>query len=98
MDRLIDDLLIYSRAGQRPAAFVPVALDTIASEVLADSAAMIEETGAEVTVDPLPTVDGDATQLRQLLQSLVTNAIKFRRTDVPPTVRVHSTEDDEHWI
>ena len=98
MDRLIDDLLIYSRAGQRPAAFVPVALDTIAAEVLADSAALIEETEAVVTVDPLPRVEGDATQLRQLLQNLVTNAIKFRRTEVPPSVHVHATEDDEHWI
>lgn len=98
MDRLIDDLLVYSRAGQRPASFVPVALDTIAAEVLADSAAMIAETDAAVEIDPLPTVEGDATQLRQLLQNLVTNAIKFRNADARPSVHVHSAEDDDHWI
>jgi signal transduction histidine kinase len=98
MDRLIDDLLIYSRAGQRPAVFVPVALDTIASEVLADSAALIEESDAAILVDPLPRVEGDTTQLRQLLQNLVTNAIKFRRTDAPPSVRVHAGEDADRWI
>src|SRR5207248_6707503 len=75
MDQLIDDLLAYSRAGQRPAQLVPVDLDTIASEVLADSAALIAETDAVVTVDPLPTVPGDPTQLRQLFQNLITNAV-----------------------
>jgi signal transduction histidine kinase len=49
-------------------------------------------------VDPLPRVEGDTTQLRQLLQNLVTNAIKFRRTDAPPSVRVHAGEDADRWI
>ncbi len=97
MDRLIDDLLAYSRAGQRPAEFVPVDLDVIAEEVLADSAALISETGAVVSVGPLPTVPGDSTQLRQLLQNLVTNAIKFRRTDVAPEVSVKADDDGDHW-
>jgi PAS domain S-box-containing protein len=98
MDRLIDDLLAYSRAGQRPAQLVPVDLDVIASEVLADSAALISETEAVVSVGPLPTVPGDSTQLRQLMQNLVTNAIKFRRVGVTPEVSVTATSADDHWI
>ncbi|MEY2454161.1 MAG: hypothetical protein QOD92_3735 [Acidimicrobiaceae bacterium] len=98
MDRLIDDLLAYSRAGQRPAELVPVDLDVIASEVLADSAALIDETDAIVKVGPLPTVPGDATQLRQLLQNLITNAIKFRRVGVTPEVSVTAESDGDRWL
>jgi PAS domain S-box-containing protein len=98
MDRLIDDLLAYSRAGQRPAALVPIDLDVIVSEVLADSAALVDETDAIVKVGPLPTVPGDATQLRQLLQNLITNAIKFRRTGVTPEVTITAESDQVHWI
>ncbi|MEY2449471.1 MAG: hypothetical protein QOH79_2947 [Acidimicrobiaceae bacterium] len=97
MDRLIDDLLAYSRAGQRPASLVPVDLDVIASEVLADSASLISETEAVVKIGALPTVRGDATQLRQLLQNLITNAIKFRRVDVTPEVSVTATSSGDHW-
>jgi light-regulated signal transduction histidine kinase (bacteriophytochrome) len=97
MDRLIDDLLAYSRAGQRPASLVPVDLDVIASEVLADSASLISETEAVVKIGALPTVPGDATQLRQLLQNLITNAIKFRRADVTPEVSVTAASSGDHW-
>ena len=98
MDRLIDDLLAYSRAGQRPAELVPIDLDLIAGEVLADSAALIDETEAIVTVGPLPTVPGDATQLRQLLQNLITNAIKFRRIGIRPEVHVSARSKGKHWV
>ncbi|MEY2420578.1 MAG: hypothetical protein QOI95_645 [Acidimicrobiaceae bacterium] len=98
MDRLIDDLLAYSRAGQPPAELVPIDLDIIATEVLADSAALIDETDAAVSVGPLPTVPGDATQLRQLLQNLITNAIKFRRVGVTPEVSVTATSAGDHWV
>ena len=97
MDRLIDDLLAYSRAGQRPNELVPVDLDVIANEVLADSAALIKDADAVVHVGALPTVPGDPTQLRQLLQNLITNAIKFRRSDVTAEVRVTATDSGDGW-
>lgn len=97
MDRLIDDLLAYSRAGQRPANFVPVDLNELMSDVLADSAAHIKEADASIVVDRLPVVAGDHTQLRQLLQNLVNNAVKFRRMDVPTEVRVRVVEHSDRW-
>lgn len=98
MDRLIDDLLTYSRAGHRPTELVAVDLDVTVSEVLADSAALINETGAIVTAGPLPTVRGDATQLRQLLQNLITNAIKFRRPGVTSEVSISGASTGDHWV
>ena len=76
MEVLIDDLLVYSRAGQRPTNFVPIDLSQLVTDVLADGAALASGTGASITVEPLPTVAGDATQLRQLLQNLVNNALE----------------------
>jgi len=97
MDRLIDDLLAYSRAGQRPASFVPLDLNELMSDVLADSAPLTSETDASITVEPLPMVAGDFTQLRQLLQNLLTNAVKFRRPDVAPEVSVRASDDGREW-
>ncbi len=97
MDRLIDDLLAYSRAGQRPTSFIPVDLSEVMSEVLADSAALVSDAEVSITVEPLPQVDGDYTQLRQVLQNLINNAIKFRRLDVPAEIRVSANDGDGWW-
>jgi signal transduction histidine kinase len=58
---------------------------------------MVSEAGAEITVGTLPTVIGDPTQLRQLLQNLVTNAIKFRRADVPVQIAVSAVDRPDAW-
>jgi signal transduction histidine kinase len=97
MDRLIDDLLAYSRVGQRPTNFVPIDLNQLLKDVLADSAALVREADANVAVDKLPTVDGDYTQLHQLLQNLVNNAVKFRRLDGVAEVHVRGKDDGDRW-
>ncbi len=88
MQALINDLLTYSRVSTRGAPFAPVDLARVASEVLADLEVQIERSGGEVRFDPLPTIDADATQMRQLLQNLVSNALKFRDPDRAPHVAV----------
>lgn len=90
MQQLINDLLSLSRVSTHQAPFELVELNQIMAEVLSDLEIRVEETAASVIVDSLPEIEGDPTQLRQLLQNLVGNALKFVREDVPPVVQVTS--------
>jgi len=92
MQTLIQDLLAYSRVGTRAEPFVPVDLARVAGEVIADLQASIDESGGRVEVGPLPPVRADAMQMRQLLQNLIGNALKFHREGVPPLVRLTGAE------
>lgn len=94
MSRLIQDLLSYSRISIGREQSALVSLDKVVQEVLVNLDHLIAETGAITQVSFLPTVRGDASQLSQLFQNLVANALKFRRTGVAPVVRVeaHSIE------
>ena len=89
MQRLINDLLNYSRVATHDVEMKPVDCETVLNEALSNLEAAINESGAKVTHERLPTVVGDATQLTQLFQNLVGNAIKFRGTE-PPVVHVSS--------
>ncbi|MET0405409.1 MAG: ATP-binding protein [Cystobacter sp.] len=88
MRRLIDDLLAYSRLSSKSRPFTRVDLSAVAHEVMEDLETAVERTGAHVTLGPLPVLEADATQMRQLLQNLVGNALKFHRQGVAPVLRV----------
>ena len=90
MQTLLDDLLLYSRVSSKAQRFRPVALDGIAGGVVQDLEARLHETGGVVVLGDLPTLDADPLQMRQLLQNLISNALKFHRPDVPPQVTVSS--------
>jgi signal transduction histidine kinase len=90
MQRLIQDLLLYSRVSRRPAAPARVELSAVLEEVLLDLEGRLRETGGTVDAGPLPAVRADATAMGQLLQNLVANALKFHRPGVPPAVRVRA--------
>ncbi len=92
MSTLIDDLLRFSRVTTQAKPHVPVDLNRIAREVVADLEARVAETGGRVDVEPLPAVQADPTQMRQLLQNLIANALKFHRPDVPPVVRIAAAQ------
>ena len=96
MQSLIADLLSFSRVGSRGGAFEPVALDRVLERALANLEAAVEESGAAVTADPLPTVQGDPVQLGQLLQNLVGNAVKFRG-EAAPRVHVSAERAGGEW-
>jgi PAS domain S-box-containing protein len=83
MRQLIQDLLAYSRVDTAGRRFGPVSLEKVLAAVLADLEASVKEAGAVVTHGPLPEVLGDESQLEQLLQNLISNAIKFHGAEPP---------------
>ncbi|MBI3852670.1 MAG: PAS domain S-box protein [Verrucomicrobia bacterium] len=90
MQLLINDLLTFSRVTTLAQSFVPVDLETVAREVVSDLEMRLQETGGRVELEKLPTIDADPMQMRQLLQNLIGNALKFHRDGESPTVRVRS--------
>ncbi len=89
MQGLINALLTLSRVTTREQHFVRVDLAKIAAEVVSDLEVQIEASDALVEIEKLPTIQADAIQMRQLFQNLIGNALKFRRPEEPPIVRVH---------
>jgi signal transduction histidine kinase len=88
MQKLIEDLLKFSRVATHGRPFVPVDLGVLTREVIEDLEAQVGYARAEVTVGVLPTVNGDALQMRQLMQNLISNALKFRREGVRAEVTI----------
>ncbi|HEX8362242.1 MAG TPA: PAS domain S-box protein [Longimicrobium sp.] len=91
MQTLIQDLLAYSRVTSQARPLVPVRLEPLAREVVGDLQARVDETGGRVEIGELPELEADPVQMRQLLQNLVGNALKFHRDGVPPVVRLRGT-------
>jgi len=92
MQNLIDDLLAYSRVGSAQLLAEPVDLGSVLQGVIDDLSASIEASAAQITVGPLPTIDGDASQLRQLLQNLLSNALKFHAPGQRPEIQISASK------
>ena len=95
MQRLIEDLLRFSRVSTQGRPFLPVDLGRLTGEVLEDLAESVRTAGATVRVAELPTISADEPQMRQLMQNLLSNAIKFRREGVTPEVEVTASLDGD---
>jgi PAS domain S-box-containing protein len=96
MQKLINDLLTYSRVGRREQ-ICPTDSETVLRRVLANLHAALAARDAVVTHDPLPTVLVDETQLGQLFQNLIANALKFRGP-APPRIHVSATRGEGEWV
>jgi len=97
MKQLIEDLLAYSRVGTRDRNFKPVEAESSLKRALTNLRAAIQDSGATVTQDKLPTIHCDEVQLAQLFQNLIGNALKFRKPDVAPAVHVGAAEQGAEW-
>jgi signal transduction histidine kinase len=97
MERLITDLLAFSRVGTRKGSFGPADLNRLLADALQNLQASIKEAGAKVTYDPMPTLPADATQIMQLFQNLVGNAIKFRGAG-PCEVHIGARQQPDRWV
>ncbi|MXV63325.1 PAS domain S-box protein [Natronorubrum sp. JWXQ-INN-674] len=96
MREMIEGLLEYSRIDTQGDPFEPVDLDAVLEDVLTDLQVMIEQSDAEITAEPLPELAGDPSQLRQLFQNLLSNAIEYSG-DEPPRVYVAVERTDGMW-
>ncbi|HET8549607.1 MAG TPA: ATP-binding protein, partial [Bryobacteraceae bacterium] len=99
MHVLLNDMLAYSRVTNEPSnrPFTHCNLEQVVATALANLETAIKESEAEVTRDELPTVLGDETQLTQVFQNLIANAIKYR-SEARPRVHISARANDAEWV
>ena len=97
MQRLIKDLLVYSRVGTKGKEFAPTDCETIFEQAMTNVQIAFKESGGQMSHDPLPVVMADDVQLGQLFQNLIGNALKFHG-DQPPCVQVSAEQKENQWI
>ncbi len=97
MQLLVKGLLDYSRIG-REKKLVEIDCNQIMKDVLSDMIITIEESNAEITVSDLPHLKGYETEIRQLFQNLVSNALKFRKKDVAPKIKIFAQKKEDDWL
>ncbi|MFY9153279.1 MAG: ATP-binding protein [Prolixibacteraceae bacterium] len=93
MQNLIDALLLYSRVTTKVNPFEPTDLTQLAEDVVSDLEFSIEKAGAKVTIGKLPVIDADRFQIGQVFQNLISNALKFRKENVSPEIKIVQITD-----
>jgi signal transduction histidine kinase len=98
MQRLIEDLLRFSRVATHGRAFVPVDLMEVSHQVTDDLEVQITRSGAVIHIGDLPTISADPLQMRQLLQNLISNGIKFQEADAAPVVWIEAQQTEDATV
>ncbi|WP_321417195.1 ATP-binding protein [uncultured Desulfobacter sp.] len=97
MQRLIQDLLSFSRVNTRGGEFEETALEDVIDEIKRNLQLPLNKTSARIEIVGLPIIRADRNQMVMLFQNLVANAVKFCK-DKPPVIRISSEEQDNHWL
>ncbi len=98
MQKLIEDLLRYSRISSLPPEMGPADLKEVVNEVLLDLEVSIERSKGVIEIKHLPKIEADKTQMRQLFQNLISNALKFHNKTEPPKIEIDSIYNDNgYW-
>ena len=98
MQKLINDLLEYSRVISRGKPSEPVDCELLVRQAMENLRLTITENNAVITHSKLPVITADSSQLVQAFQNLLNNAIKFKRPDNPPQIHINVQENDEEWL
>ena len=102
MRYLVTSLLEYSRLSSGPLSFRKTDCNTLIHDVLSDLEILVSETGAKITVEPLPAIECNRDLMRRLFQNLLQNALKFHPPDKAPVIRIYSPssdpDDDHHTL
>jgi light-regulated signal transduction histidine kinase (bacteriophytochrome) len=94
MSQLIDNLLNFSRLSAN-GSFQPVDLNTVLSEIVSDLEISIAEKNATINAGPLPTIEAEPSQMRQVFQNLISNSLKFTKPGVAPEITIHAEYVDD---
>ena len=97
MREMVNALLEYSRIEAQGEPFEPIGLDAVLADAQDNLQVKIEESDAAISAGELPTVEGDASQLRQVFQNLLDNAIEYSG-DEPPRIHVDAERRDGEWL
>lgn len=97
LQTLINDLLLYSRVGRAEMSMVPASLEEILKGTLSDLQALIQESGAEISHDPLPILQVNPYQIGQILQNLIVNGIKFHDHQ-SPRIHLSARREGKEWL
>lgn len=98
MQRLLDDLLQYSRTGRKKEDCKEINLNSILFVVISNMVATMKDTQTTIIINDLPTVEGSTTEMIQLFQNLIANAIKFRKADVIPEIKITATDEGDNYL